>query len=209
MPLTAEPPEAHPAYDRLNATLNGRFAESAYRLALERGDPKLNEYRRALSMAPLNRLAISFQQCKQFRNEARLFTKALPVSLEYLDLDLGSVGFEASHEFAIGLGRLVKLKYLKLELALSDAENLWNELERLCCLKELDLNLRCCSDLTSVDGLGRAVSALPRLHSLSINLSGIQNVFRASVLQNSASMLPSALQKGLPYASAVCLFLKT
>ncbi|CAB9520030.1 expressed unknown protein [Seminavis robusta] len=176
----AKPPDSHSAYDVLNASLRSKFAEAGYRVALESDDKqKLGDFRVALSAAPLTHLNSAFAGCLQFRSEAKHFIGALPVSLEVLDLDIASIGFQSSAEFALKLDRLQNLRNLRLNArhckALSSTKHFWEASAKLPALVELRVDLFNCLNLTSVDGL-QSFGLASSLSYLSINLGGCRQL---------------------------------
>ncbi|CAB9530519.1 expressed unknown protein [Seminavis robusta] len=142
-----DPPTSHPGYERVNALLNGFFAISSYRNALEQGND-MAQYRSALSKHPeLQSLNLFLRGCQAFKDEALYFMQSLPpASLRRLELDYGDIGFESSDQFAVGLGRLVQLKTFELTVGgvmndscLRCTNHLFLELQQLTGLRELEL----------------------------------------------------------------------
>lgn len=178
--LTCLPPQYHSSYDNLNASLRARLAESTYPIALEKGHTKIADFRLALANAPYDELSVSFSGCKEFLPEARLFwRRSLPNGLSGLDLDVGNLPLKSSDEFVIGLGRMTKLKKLKLTAKdcrqLKDAEHVWKEIGNLIHLEELDVDFSGCS-VVGMDGpWDRPLHNLPDLVRLRFNFAGSAN----------------------------------
>lgn len=200
--LNATPLEKHESYDEINNLLRSCFAAAAHKRALESNEwDCVKNFRLALAAATsLPRLGTSFYGAAQFREEARHFTKALPVSLRFLELNHGFVLFKTSDEFAVGFGRLKKLKSFKFTCAPSDLAStsvLWNEIGALSHADggELtDLQLSFHNSRTPVhDGLGDALSKLiQQLETLKLNFECNPGVASMRPLLKAFSM-PSAL----------------
>lgn len=172
-----EPPVSHEAYDRLNGTLRGKFVESLYRTVLENDTSgNMAEFRKVLSLAPFSTLTMSFEECAPFLDDAKLFARALPCSLIHLELDFSKIGFIAASDFAGGLGQLLMLESLQLNLSrcigLTNLDLLGDEIGQLILLKELVLKFTHCSSLQSINGLGRGFSNLTELSRLSLDAMG-------------------------------------
>ena len=173
----------HPTYTTLNQLIRGTFAGMIYRHALdaasdqqEGGDKQklLEKVRTVLSASPMEYLEVTFAGCKAFQiREAMKFAEALPKSLRSVDLDYSFLDFQYAEEFAIQFGRLGEnLESFKLNCAfcsnLSNLDRLWEELGQLVNLKQLVLVFHPNKNLTSIDGLSKAIRNMRDLCSLEL-----------------------------------------
>ena len=169
----APPPEAHEAYDKVNATLRGKIALATYRLALERGED-MDKYRKAIAHYPNVRIArVDFKDCTAFRDEAKHFMVHLPICLVSLELDYSHIHFVASSEFGIGLSRLENLTRLSLRLVdcyLKSIDALCLELSSMANLQDLEMDFSNCTWLLGVgNAISKALGKLGKLRRLSLN----------------------------------------
>ncbi|CAB9519141.1 expressed unknown protein [Seminavis robusta] len=195
---STEPPQFHDAYDDLNAALRGKFAESAYRMALESGNEALlRDFRFALFAAPYNRLAMSFEGCSEFKSDSKRFAESIPASLEHLELDIGRIGFKGLGDFAEGLARLHKLKSLKLKASfcrvLKDINALLKQVGQFQMLQRLELDFSECPSITSVDGLETAFPNLQQLAFLSIRMGNCNNLSSLKIFAAGLADVANAL----------------
>lgn len=158
----------------------------------------LEIYNAALSKLRLRNLQLSFYSNKTFRKEAACFAESLPSSLQVLHLDYSEVGFKSTSEFATDFSRLSQLKSFRLKYWKTSpttipmrhtpfikslckqqtfsTDRLWEELGKLTCLEEIDLDFGLHGSPICCNEMGGAVATLVNLKALKLSFSQCKKI---------------------------------
>ena len=144
--LTAKPPDEHPTYDKLNASLRGRFALVVLRPLLDAGDSAaLDEALQLLKVCGRRKIELGFSGCEAFDARAmELIATHLPPELE--ELNMLRSGLTAEHvpslaaALAPAASKVVQLELSYNQLKVEGAQIIFGLLETNTTLTSVGLN---------------------------------------------------------------------
>lgn len=205
--LDAEPPNTHPAFDRVNRSLAATFAIRCWHGALGSED-LLQELQHALE-ADLERTEAMFSFVGQPEfTDAQLcaLAQALPLSTRSLRLHVGFCPLIRLEGLSGALGRLTKLRKLEVHFfGLGELESVAEVPKALMQLTRLDefcFSLSTCPMLEDVGDLRRGIGALKRVIALTLSIS------HCPMMRDITGVSVAIMQLRLRHLVDVCLDLR-